>query len=83
MSQILKCTSFTHVFLLLVSTTCLADTLKGKIVRIVDGDTLVVWDDNLSKNTIRYPRSAWWRRVRPCLGMSNGISRTTLSSGLC
>ena len=31
-------------FLFLVSTYCIAETLEGKVVRIVDGDTLVVLD---------------------------------------
>jgi len=53
MSQILECTSFTHIFLLLVSTTCLADSLEGKVVRIVGGDTLVILDDNKTQHRVR------------------------------
>ena len=40
-------------FLLLVSTTCLADTLEGKVVRIVDGETLVVLDSNNTQHRVR------------------------------
>ncbi len=39
--------------LLLVSTTGLADVLEGRIVRIVDGDTLVVLDADKTQHRVR------------------------------
>ena len=40
-------------FLLLVSPTCLADTLEGKVVKIVDGDTLVLLDSSNTQHRVR------------------------------
>ena len=45
---------FVYLFFpLLISTTCLADTLEGKVVRIVDGDTLVVLDSGNTQHRVR------------------------------
>ena len=65
MSWILECTSFTHIFLLLVSTTCLTDTLEGKVVRIVGGDTLVILDDNKTQHRVRLARFDTPERGQP------------------
>ena len=40
-------------FLLLFSTACLAETLEGRVVRIVDGDTLVVLDSGNTQHRVR------------------------------
>ncbi len=40
-------------FLLLLPITCLADTLEGKVVRVVDGDTLVVLDSGNTQHRVR------------------------------
>ncbi len=39
--------------MLLVSTTCLADTLEGRVIRIVDVDTLVVLDVSNTQHRVR------------------------------
>ena len=39
--------------MLLVTAACLADTLEGKVVRIVDGDTLVVLDSSNTQHRVR------------------------------
>ena len=41
------------ILLLLISTTCLADTLEGKVVRIIDGDTLVILDSSNTQHRVR------------------------------
>ena len=41
------------LFLLLISSACLADTLEGKVVRVVDGDTLVVLDSDNTQHRVR------------------------------
>jgi len=43
----------TIFFLFLVTTTCLADTLEGLVVRIVDGDTLVILDATKTQHRVR------------------------------
>ena len=43
----------TIFFLFLVSTSCIAETLEGKVVRIVDGDTLVVLDRINAQHRVR------------------------------
>ena len=40
-------------FLLLISTTSLAETLEGRVVRVVDGDTLVVLDSGNTQHRVR------------------------------
>ena len=40
-------------FLFLVSTSCIAETLEGKVVRIVDGDTLVILDATKTQHRVR------------------------------
>ena len=45
---------FVYIFLLLlVSTTCLADTLEGKVVRVVDRDALVVLVSGNTQHSVR------------------------------
>ena len=41
------------IFLLLISTTCLAHTLEGRVVLIVDGDTLVLLDSSNTQHRVR------------------------------
>ena len=39
--------------LILTSIPCLADSLEGQVVRIVDGDTLVILDDTNTQHRVR------------------------------
>ena len=41
------------IFLLFLTFTALADTLSGKVVRVVDGDTVYVLDANKTQHKIR------------------------------
>lgn len=41
------------LFLILVHSTALADTLAGRVVRVTDGDTIVVLDANNTQHKIR------------------------------
>jgi len=41
------------LFLTLLTPICLAETLEGKVVRIVDGDTLVILDATKTQHRVR------------------------------
>ena len=57
---------FVYIFLLLlVSTTCLADTLEGKVVRVVDRDALVVLVSGNTQHRVRLAGIATPERGQP------------------